>query len=64
MNTPGAIRRYFAAKSEVVAYPFTPEPAYHFGNPLLYRLFRWVHKHLPDRLATNLFVFARKNGTA
>ena len=64
LNTPAAIRHYFAAKSEVVAYPFTPEPAYHFGSPLLYWLLRWVHKHLPDRLATNLFVFARKHGPA
>lgn len=60
LNTPAAIRRHFAAKSEVVAYPFTPEPAYHFGSPLLYRMLRTVHKHLPDFIATNLFVFARK----
>ena len=60
MNTPRAIRRYFSAQSDVVAYPFTPEPAYHLGSPLLYRLLRLVHKHLPDKLATNLFVFAKK----
>ena len=64
MNTPGAIRRYFASHCEVVAYPFTPEPAYHFDSPLLYRFFRTVHKHLPDALATNLFVFARKRSQA
>lgn len=62
MNTPRAIRRLFAARSDVVAYPFTPEPAYHFGSALLYRVMRMVHKHLPDFLATNLFVFARKHG--
>ena len=64
LNTPAAIRHYFAAKSEVVVYPFTPEPAYHFDSPLLYWLLRWVHKHLPDRLATNLFIFTRKYGPA
>ena len=62
MNTQRAIRRLFAAQSDVVAYPFTPEPAYHFGSPLLYRVMQAVHKHLPDFLATNLFIFARKHG--
>ena len=60
LNTPGAIHRHFSAKSDVVVYPYTPEPAYHLGSPLLFRAFRWVHKHLPDRFATNLFIFARK----
>lgn len=63
LNTPGAIRRHFSAKSDVVTYPYTPEPAYHLGSPLLYWAFRWVHKHLPDRFATNLFIFARKHGS-
>lgn len=62
MNTQRAIRRLFAAQSDVAAYPFTPEPAYHFGSPLLYRVMQVVHKHLPDFLATNLFIFARKHG--
>lgn len=64
LNTPGAIRRYFAAQNDVVVYAYSPEPAYYVGSALLYRLFRWVHKHLPDRLATNLLVFARKHGPA
>lgn len=62
MNTRRAIRRLFAAASDVVAYPFTPEPAYYFGSSLFYGVMRAVHKHLPDFLATNLFVFARKHG--
>lgn len=64
LNTPSAIQRYFGSQSEVVTYPYTPEPAYHFGSALLYRLLKMVHKHLPDRMATNLFVFTRKHCTA
>ena len=60
LNTPGAIRRHFAGAREIAVYFYTPEPAYHFGSALLYGVLKWVHKHLPDRLATNLFAFVRK----
>jgi SAM-dependent methyltransferase len=37
------------------------EPGYHFGRPLLYRLFKALHKLLPDRAQPLLIAYIRKH---
>lgn len=60
MNTAGALRRVFEPQADVFVSPVSAEPAYHFGSPFVYRLIRFVHKHLPDALQPLLLVYIRK----
>jgi SAM-dependent methyltransferase len=59
LNTPQAIRKAFP-DADVFVSRAASEPAYHFGSPLVYRLVRWVNKHLPDSLQPTLYVYIRK----
>jgi SAM-dependent methyltransferase len=59
LNTPKAIRRAFPG-ADVFVVRTAAEPAYYFGSPLLYRLGRWVDKHLPNMLQPLLYVYIRK----
>ena len=43
MNTPSALRRAFAAADMYVSLGAS-EPAYHFENPLMYRMIKWMNK--------------------
>jgi SAM-dependent methyltransferase len=59
MNTQSALRRAFAG-ADVYVTPGASEPAYHFGNPLVYRTVKWLNKHLPAVLQPTLYVYVRK----
>jgi SAM-dependent methyltransferase len=59
MNTPAALRRAFAG-ADVYVTPGASEPAYHFGRPLVYRMVKWLNKHLPAALQPTLYVYVRK----
>jgi SAM-dependent methyltransferase len=61
MNTVRALRRFFPGW-QVSWFRTSAEPAYYFGNPLLYRLFMLVHKLLPDAWATSICFLIRKPG--
>jgi SAM-dependent methyltransferase len=61
MNTAGALRRVFGHRADVFVSRVSAEPAYHFGSPLVYRLIRFVNKHLPDALQPLLLVYIRKH---
>ena len=60
LNTPRAIRRAFGSEVDIYCVYFSGEPAYHFGNPILYRFTKWLHKHLPDSLQPLLIVYILK----
>jgi SAM-dependent methyltransferase len=59
VNTPRAIRKAFP-ETDVFVVRSGSEPAYHFGSPRVYRVARWVNKHLPDALQPMLYVYIRK----
>lgn len=59
MNTPTVLRRAFAA-ADVYVTPGASEPAYHFGNPFVYRTVKWINKHAPAPLQPTLYVYIRK----
>jgi hypothetical protein len=59
LNTPTALRRAFP-NADVFVTRTAAEPAYYFGSPLLYRLGRWIDKHLPNTLQPLLNVYIRK----
>ena len=56
LNTPAAIRRYFGDKGDVVVYAMSSEPSYYFGNSMMFRIFKLIHKLTPSGLHTALFV--------
>jgi SAM-dependent methyltransferase len=60
LNTPRALKRAFGSEVGIHTIYISGEPAYHFGNPLLYRIAKWFHKHLPDCLRPLLIVYIRK----
>jgi SAM-dependent methyltransferase len=60
LNTPRALRRAFGPHVDIHSVYVSGEPAYHFGSPLLYRIAKRLHKHLPDRLQPLLIVYIRK----
>ncbi|MCH9736608.1 MAG: class I SAM-dependent methyltransferase [Actinomycetia bacterium] len=60
LNSPKAIQRAFGSQVDIHLVFLSGEPAYYFGSPLLYRIVKWFHKHLPDRLRPLLIIYARK----
>jgi SAM-dependent methyltransferase len=60
LNTPRALKRAFGSDVDIHTVYLSGEPAYHFGNPVLYRIAMRLHKHLPDRLQPLLIVYIRK----
>ena len=60
LNTAAAIRRYFGAHAEVVAYGVAGEPAYTFNRGWIYRAFKWLHALTPRGLQPLLLIFIRK----
>jgi SAM-dependent methyltransferase len=60
LNTPKALKRAFGSRVDIHTVYLSGEPAYHFGNPILYRIAKWLHKHLPDRLQPLLIVYIHK----
>ena len=59
MNSVGQVRKLFPG-CEVYAVHDKAQPAYHFNNPLIYRLFRALHAVLPGALAPLVYFFIRK----
>ena len=64
MNTRGALRRLFGRYGTVTVYANSAEPAYHFGNALVFRLGMLAHKLLPPSLQTALYLFVQRKETA
>lgn len=60
LNTPKAVRRAFGSSVEIYPVYTSGEPGYYFGSPLLYRIAKSLHKHLPDRLQPLLIFYIRK----
>jgi SAM-dependent methyltransferase len=63
MNTASALRRAFGPGAEVNVGYWSAEPAYHFGHPMVYRLVKWMNKHLPAALQPTLLIYVRKRPT-
>jgi 2-polyprenyl-3-methyl-5-hydroxy-6-metoxy-1,4-benzoquinol methylase len=59
LNSKRALRQAFAGH-EVHVTRVWGDPAYYFGNPLLFRIFQLTHKLLPSLFAPTLFVFIQK----
>lgn len=60
LNSRRALRRAFGPDADVFVSYVPGEPAYHFGVPAVYRITKWLHKHLPDALLPLLIVYVRK----
>jgi SAM-dependent methyltransferase len=60
MNTPRDLKKAFGPGAEVFIARKASEPAYHFGRPLLFRLFKAWGKHCPDAFLPVLDVYVRK----
>lgn len=60
LNTARAIRRSFGPSVDAYIVYTSGEPGYHFGLPPIYRIAKWLHKHLPDPLQPFLTVYIRK----
>ena len=60
LNTFQGLSGAFGRSADVFIVRRAPEPVYHFGNPWLYRLIKWVNKHAPDRLLPVMDVYVRK----
>jgi SAM-dependent methyltransferase len=60
VNTPTALKKVFGHAADVFVVHISSEPAYHFGHPLVYRVTKVLHKHLPTRLQPVLHVYIRK----
>jgi SAM-dependent methyltransferase len=61
MNTIGALRRLFGGQGHVYVCRCSAEPAYHFNNVVVFALFKFLHKLLPNAMATTLNVAVRKH---
>ncbi|WP_082162015.1 class I SAM-dependent methyltransferase [Mycolicibacterium chubuense] len=60
LNSKRALRSAFGPGVEIFIQYCSGEPAYHFGNALLFRAFMWLHKYLPSALQPLLIVYVRK----
>jgi len=60
LNSPADLRRHFGHACDVHSFRLSGDPAYHFGSPLLYGLFRTAHALLPAALQTAICAFIRK----
>ncbi len=59
LNSPQQAKQVFAGKP-VFYYYDSAEPAYYFGNSLLYRAFMVLHRLLPPPFATSVCLFVRQ----
>lgn len=60
MNSAAALRRVFGPDANVNVGYWSAEPAYHFGRPLVYRIIKWLNKHLPATLQPTLLIYVQK----
>lgn len=61
LNTRAAVRRHFGPSALVAAYAVPGDPAYTFDNPVMYKIFQWLHMLTPEALQPLLLVFVQKN---
>jgi SAM-dependent methyltransferase len=59
LNSRSDLKKHFG-ENEIIVMGTSSEPAYHFDNPLLYRIFKLLHRLTPDRLHTAILIFIRK----
>ena len=59
LNSVRQVERYFQNCS-IYWYRDSAEPAYFFGNSILYRFCLLIHKFIPDVMATSICFFIRK----
>ncbi|AGB21774.1 methylase involved in ubiquinone/menaquinone biosynthesis [Mycobacterium sp. JS623] len=59
LNTPKALQRAFGHAADVFVARTSPEPAYHFGSPFLFRVMMLVARVLPSWLQPTLYVYIR-----
>ena len=65
LNTPRSVRRYFGHGADVYQYRTSGVPSYHFGSPVVMRLFLLIQRFLPPALHTTAAFFIRKrDGTS
>jgi len=60
LNRPAVVQRIFA-ECELEFYFDSAEPSYYFGHPAVYRVMSFVHRRLPQNLATGFCCFIRKH---
>jgi len=61
LNTQAAVSTHFPAdRFRNHSYIYCFEPQYHFGNPVAYRFFQFIHWVLPPSLQGNLYIFLNK----
>jgi len=60
LNTHRAIQREFGPEVDVFTAYISSEPAYYFGSSTAFRIGKFIHKYLPDRIRPLLVVFVRK----
>jgi len=61
LNRPSAIKRWFGRSADIYQYSTSAVPSYHFGSPILFRLFQLLHWMLPPAFAVGLRFFVRKH---
>ncbi|WP_307787715.1 class I SAM-dependent methyltransferase [Mycolicibacterium sp. S2-37] len=60
LNSRSALMNAFGDRVNIHLVYASGEPAYHFGKPWLYRVFKFLHKHMPDRIQPLLIIFIVK----
>ncbi|WP_234880493.1 class I SAM-dependent methyltransferase [Mycolicibacterium phocaicum] len=64
LNRRSTLQQTFGDSADVFVAYGSSEPAYHFGNPFLYRGVKWLDKHLPETFQPILFAYIRKKPRA
>jgi SAM-dependent methyltransferase len=64
LNTRKAVRRYFGHAADTVSYAVGGDPAYHFQQPTVYKLFQWIHALTPKSLQPVLLIFIQKRAAS
>lgn len=60
LNTKRALRKAFGHGADVHVAFFASEPAYHFGSTIIFRMLRWLNKHLPNPMLPTLHIYITK----
>jgi len=59
MNTLSCISKIFKSYKNK-SYLYSAEPAYYFGNKIIFTFFLFLHRILPRPFVSNLFIFLQK----
>ena len=61
LNSLSEISNYFSSEQfDNFSYLYVAEPAYHFNNAVVFRVFEFIQWIMPKAFSGNLFVFLRK----